>query len=115
MSTIYRSITSTFALLIVSVSMAATAQSAVPASGGLYGQNVPANATRKEIVVTPQTKWVNVTDGDTVRFVADGHSFTWHFSTYPNTTHLDLASIAPRDFQSSKVVVYVAQNPLYRD
>jgi len=118
MSPIYRTLSAAFAVIIVSASVTAGAESAVaavPATAATYGGPAPANATRREIAVKPETKWVNVRDGDTVRFVADGRSFTWHFSTYPNTTHLDLAMIAPQDFPSGKVVVYVAQNQLYRN
>jgi plastocyanin len=115
MSTICRTFAATIAVLVVSTSFAASAESAVPSASATYGDMVPANATRREIAVKPDTKWVNVRDGDTVRFVADGRSFTWHFATYPNTTHLDLAAIAPQDFPSGKVVVYVAQNQLYRN
>jgi plastocyanin len=115
MSNIYRTLSASIAIFIVSASVAASAQSAVSTEAAKYGQIVPANSTRKEIVVKPDTKWVNVRDGDTVRFVADGRNFTWHFATYPNTTHLDLATIAPQDFPSGKVTVYVAQNQLYRN
>lgn len=107
------------AFCIAAASLTASAQSSVPASvpasGARYGQLAPANATRKEIIVTPATKWVNVTDGETVRFVVGDQRFTWHVETYPNTTHFDLAAIAPRELDVGKVVVYVASNPLYRD
>lgn len=115
MSLISRTLSATLAAILLSAAVAACAASDGPADAATYGRMAPANATRREIAVKPDTKWVNVRDGDTVRFVADGRSFTWHFSTYPNTTHLDLAVIAPQDFPSGKVVVYVAQNQLYRN
>lgn len=103
------------ALGIASASFAAGAQSSVPSAGARYGQAAPANATRKEIVVTPDTRWVNVTDGETVRFVVGDQRFTWHVETYPNTTHFSLAAIAPSGVDVRRVTVYVASNPLYRD
>jgi hypothetical protein len=107
--------TCVLACCIAAASFAASAQSSVPTSGARYGQAAPADATRKEIVVTPDTRWVNVTDGETVRFVVGNQRFTWHVETYPNTTHFNLADIAPSGVDARGVTVYVASNPLYRD
>jgi plastocyanin len=111
----YRKLSSIAAFCAVSACAAAAAHTALAANASLYGEAVDAASTRKEIAVNPDTKWVNVTDGETVRFVAGGQSFTWHFATYPNTTNFDLAAIAPQDFPGAGVRVYVASNPLYRD
>src|SRR5690349_8652242 len=48
------------------------------------------------IQITPQTKWVNVAQGEDVKFIdtATGESFVWDFDT-TNALSFDLASVAP--------------------
>ncbi len=78
-----------------------------------YGASVTTNFADREIKLTPATKWANVTDGETVRFTADGKSFAWHFDTFNQST-FDLSTIAPKDVHVEHVRVYVESNPLYR-
>jgi hypothetical protein len=65
------------------------------------------------ITITPATRWVNVTGGDTVRFIAGGHSFAWNFQVSPAVSVFDLQEIAPPGALPRPVLVYVEPNPLY--
>jgi len=79
-----------------------------------YGVSVPADSAMRTIVINADTKWVNVANGETVRFNVGDQSFTWHFDTFRNETAFDLAKIAPSSAQVGAVRAYVAANPLYR-
>jgi hypothetical protein len=80
-----------------------------------YGSATATTNATKRIAITPGTKSVNVTDGETVEFNVDGKSFAWSFQTYPNETQFPLSKIAPEDAKVDGVRVYVARNPLYRN
>jgi hypothetical protein len=79
-----------------------------------YGSLAPASAAVKTLTIKPQTKWVNVDNGETVTFVSGGQSFTWSFRTLRETEDFQLSAIAPAGFNAGKVEVYVASDPLYR-
>lgn len=80
----------------------------------VYGTSAAAGFAERDITLTAGTKSVNVTNGETVRFLIDGASFTWNFSTLRSETSFDLSSIAP-DGVKVAARVYVASNPLYRN
>ncbi|TFW29471.1 CzcE family metal-binding protein [Duganella callida] len=106
----------TIAIAALSALALTGAAHAAPPSGTAadYGVAVPAAAAQRAITINADTKWVNVTDGETVRFDVNGQSFTWHFSTYPQISSFDLARIAPAGVTAGSVRVYIATNPLYR-
>lgn len=72
----------------------------------------PAAAT-KTIVIQPDTKWVNVTGGDTVKFIAGDKAFAWAFNVASNVRSFDLNRVAPPGMLNHRVVVYVAPDPRY--
>ncbi|MES2741966.1 MAG: CzcE family metal-binding protein [Pseudomonadota bacterium] len=78
-----------------------------------YGASVPAGAAGRVVLVQPGTRAINVTDGETVTINANGNSFTWHVSTYPNVNSFELSKIAPPGVATPGVRVYVAHDPLY--
>jgi hypothetical protein len=66
------------------------------------------------IVISDTTRYVNVTGGETVRFVVGGHAFTWSFQTGgTRLAPFDLARITPKGLLNHRVVAYVADDPLY--
>jgi hypothetical protein len=67
----------------------------------------------RTVKIDANTRYVNVTDGDTVRFVSGGKSFTFTFNAWNNVDSVDLAALAPAGVSVPKVRVYIAQNPLY--
>lgn len=80
-----------------------------------YGKYVTLAVADREIVVTSSTKWVNVTNGETVRFVIAGKTFAWHFDTWRDADSVELSTIAPKDINAPNIRVYVARNPRYSD
>ncbi|WP_284079331.1 CzcE family metal-binding protein [Herbaspirillum aquaticum] len=92
---------------LVGLSAPATAQVADP-----YGMTASNTLVDREIQIAPSTKYVNVNQGETVRFVAQGKSFVWKFDTFGQRP-FELAKIAPADFAAPKAVVYLGSNPLY--
>jgi len=84
-----------------------------PASPNLGTPLHEASAGRT-ITLDTGTKWVNVTGGETVKFVAGGKSFSWNFDTYGSDPVFDLNRIAPEGILSGRpVTVYVSPDPLY--
>ena len=92
---------------LVGLSAPATAQVADP-----YGMSVSNALVDREIQIDPSTKYVNVNQGETIRFVAQGKSFVWKFVTFGRRP-FELAKIAPADFAAPNAVVYLGLNPLY--
>lgn len=98
----------------LAISAGAASAADVVGSPAQYGRHaLTANATR-EIVIDAKTKWVNVTNGETVHFIKDDKSFTWRFDVLGDETSFRLSQIAPADFNVEGLRVYVAANPSYR-
>ena len=76
----------------------------------------PASAVRtivtavagRTIDITGGTKWVNVKNGEVIRFVSNGREFTWYFDGVAQPRPFDLAQIAPAGFVDHSVTVYVS-------
>jgi hypothetical protein len=104
-------------LLLAATATASNAASActVEQPLGFLGNAVPVQSPADEtIVISDTTRYVNLTGGETVRFVVGGQAFTWRFQT--GGTHLipfDLSRIAPKGLLNHRVVAYVADDPLY--
>lgn len=102
------------ALLILSAVIATGANAAGPTGESAdFGVSVANTAAERTIEIKPKTKYVNVVDGETVKFAVDGKEFSWHFRTWPNVDQFGLERIAPHDTLANGVTVYVARNPLY--
>jgi hypothetical protein len=101
-------------LVLSSLLLASGADAAGPTgTKSDYGSAVPAESADYAVKVDASTKWINVNNGDTVRFSVNGKEFTWHFETYKNHSIVKLADIAPADTDAGPVKVFVAMNPLY--
>ena len=79
----------------------------------LLGAPVSEQAGQRTIIITPDTVSVNVTGGETVRFVSGTHSFAWSFQVSNTVTMFDLNQVAPPGMLPHSIPVYVAPNPLY--
>lgn len=77
-----------------------------------YG--TPANASAPARVVDlATTNYVNVKYGETVNFVSGTKTFAWTFDGLtPRSVGLD--KIAPPDFGTKPMTIYVERNPLLR-
>lgn len=77
-----------------------------------FGVPAQEKAASRLIKLDGNSKYLNVTRGETVTVVKDGKSFTWQFATF-NTAPFQLGQIAPKDFGTGHEVVYVAEDPRY--
>lgn len=78
----------------------------------IYGRPAAASAAQQTIVVTPETRTIHVTNGETVKFEVNGQAYTWKFDLYHQEGVVDLATILPAS-HAEGVKVYVAEDPLY--
>jgi hypothetical protein len=84
-----------------------------PQPVSLFGDLVdPAGAVRT-IVLTPDTRWVNVEGGQIIRFVVGNQSFGWAFNVSQNVDSFDLARVAPPGLLTHPVIAYVSPDPKY--
>jgi hypothetical protein len=101
-------------LLPVSILFANATQAGEPGGTSAdFGSAAPAAAPATVINLAASTIYVNVSDGDTVRFVQGDTSFTWHFEIFPSHDVFKLSNIAPATMHVDGIKVYVAANPLY--
>ena len=63
----------------------------------------------RNIALKAGKKFANVTQGATVKFTSGDKSFTWKFDTL-GTPNFQLADIAPTDFETNNVRIYVGEN-----
>jgi uncharacterized lipoprotein YmbA len=79
----------------------------------LLGRPAAPSAATQTIVITPATKWVNVTTGDTVKFVVADKAFAWNFTVAPTVSYFPLNKVAPPGILDREVAVYVTQDLRY--
>ncbi len=93
----------------------ASAAGAAPVRSDAAAWGMPAAdaAAARTIDLRDGARYLNVNDGETVRVVHDGRSFTWTFSAPGRDGVVALDRIAPPGFDAVPVRVYVAPNPLY--
>ena len=104
-----------FSTAAAAVALALTMASAASAGGygptEDYGEMGMPDIYNRVITITPQTKWVNVNQGEDVKFVdtATGQSFVWNFDT--TNPVFDLATVAPAGALGDQhVMAYVQEN-----
>jgi hypothetical protein len=95
--------------------MSAFAAAPLALAGQPHEESLPEHVHRggaidRTIVIDGTTKWINVTEGETIRFVVGEKSFAWIFDSYDQGK--DLKQIAPKGMLSDRSVkVYVAADP----
>jgi heavy-metal resistance protein CzcE len=95
------------AVVSITLSVANLSASAMT-NADYYGEAANAAAAVRTIVVGPNTRWVNVDQGEIVKIVANGQEFTWDFDgTLPT---LNLKQIAPQGAVVKDVTVYIASS-----
>jgi hypothetical protein len=108
-----RTLIAAFALAAgTAVSMAPAQAMNHPPKLADIGTAVATGSANRTIVVDAQTRWINVTNGETVRFDVNGRQFTFAFDAWNNINSVDLSAIAPGDVMAPMVRVYIAPNPL---
>lgn len=79
----------------------------------LLGNPAPVAAATRTIFITPDTKFVNVAGGETIKFVAGDKSFAWTFDGPVAGYAFDLEKAAPPGVLDHRVEAYVDPNLLY--
>lgn len=79
----------------------------------LLGDPAPVSAATRTIVIAPDTRYVNVTGGETIQFIVGDKSFAWNFDGAQYVSQFDLTQAAPPGVLDHTVMAYVAPNPLY--
>ncbi len=94
--------------------LGAAALATAAANDHALGVRGDENRVTRVVVITPQTRWVNVESGETIRFVdAAGNAVVWRFDT-PSWATGALADFAPQFARARDIKVYVAESVLYR-
>jgi heavy-metal resistance protein CzcE len=73
--------------------------------GDLYGEPADASVAERTVVITPQTKFINVTRGEVVKVKAGSKEFAWEFDGLARP--FELNKIAPEGALDHTVRVYV--------
>ena len=79
----------------------------------LLGQTAQPAAATRTIVITRDTRYVNVEGGEIIKFVVDGKTFTWVFNGTDNIQAFDLNEVTPPGLLDHRVRAYVSPNPMY--
>lgn len=102
------------ALLIVGAVLATRACAMdISESAPQHGKAGSDAAPERTIIVAPSTKYINVTNGETVRITAGAQNFNWSVNTGPNVQTVELKEIAPPQFQVNGIRVYVSRGRGY--
>lgn len=80
-----------------------------------FGTTAPIAAATRTVTIAPQTRYVNVNQGDIVKCEVDGKVFAWQFDTDRPQGWLDLSLFAPKGTNTHAVQVFVGSNPLYQN
>ncbi len=81
-----------------------------PPPVALFGEAAPVDKATRSIVVLPTTKYVNVKQGEVIKFVVDGAEFAFSFNS-PNTTAFNLQRVAPVGTLDHAVTTYILRDP----
>lgn len=97
-----------FVLAVAGMLGIAAAGAATPID--LLGERAAPEQAQRTIVITPTTRYVNVTEFDVVKLVVNGTTFAWNFDSSPGVTSFELNRVAPAGALDHPVTVYVARN-----
>jgi hypothetical protein len=79
----------------------------------LYGMPAPASAAVRTIVISPNTRYVNVEGGEVVNFIVGDKAFAWDFFVAPTVSAFDLNEAAPSGMLDHVVRAYISPDPKY--
>jgi hypothetical protein len=78
----------------------------------LFGGPAPLSAATRTIVIEPDTRHVNVKEGDIVKFVVDDKAFAWNFNVASTVHRFELNQVAPADVAlDHPVIAYIQPDP----
>ena len=96
-------------IVVVAASLLTSIATQAAVSLDLLGQPAVPEQAQRTVVITPTTLYVNVIEGDVVRFVSDGKVFTYNFDSTAASS-FPLNRVAPAGMLDHTVTVYVARN-----
>ena len=95
-----------FAPVVAALTLSAASLSAnALTTGDLYGEPAASGSADRTIVVTPETKAINVTRGEVVKIKVGSREFNWEFDGVAKP--FELNKIAPEGALDHTVQVYV--------
>ena len=78
----------------------------------LLGESIPADGQVDKVVkVDANTRWVNVVQNESVKFIVGSKTFAWHFDS-PRAS-VNLKDIAPAGAVDRNLIVYVTPDSTY--
>jgi hypothetical protein len=107
------------AMINKSLILAACMMASVPAFSqtprlDLLGNPAPPNAATRTIVLSPDSRWINVKGGEIVSFVVGDQTFAWHFYVGTAISSFDLNLVAPPGMLHQRVQAYVSMDTGHR-
>lgn len=102
-----------FSLVFTTMLSSACAPLDAPPRPDLWGAPAPVSAATRTIVITPDTRYVNVTGGEVVTFVVGDKAFAWSFNGTRYVAPFDLSITAPPGVLDHAVIAYIAPDPRY--
>jgi hypothetical protein len=79
------------------------------------GHVAAAGNAERVIEVTSATRYLNVTNGETVTIRQGEHSVTWHVQAPNNLNAVPLSRVAPQDEAGHEVLIYIAPGQQYQN
>jgi hypothetical protein len=102
-------------LLVLALGLAAQAQAHAGASVVDYGVvTTNPSVTGRVIDIKPDTRYLNVKNGEVVTIHMGDTSFTWEVNTASYVNAIPLAKITPAGAPATMAWVYIAENELYQ-
>ena len=78
--------------------------------GYLLGTSVPVATATRTVTLASETRWVNVAQGENVRFIVGAAEFGWRFDG-PGARSFNLQSVAPAGVLGRSVTAFVTSAP----
>ncbi|HET7774249.1 MAG TPA: CzcE family metal-binding protein [Burkholderiaceae bacterium] len=97
------------AIAMASASLVASMAASAAIRPDLMGDKASPDQATRTIVITPSTRYVNVTGGEIVKFEAGGKTYAWNFDG-PSVSVFALNDVLPAGALDHKVTAYVAPN-----
>jgi hypothetical protein len=86
--------------------LAGVAGASAATTAQLAGDAVPPAEGQRTVLITPDTRWINVEHDEMVKFESQGQSFAFDFDGLYDRSY-DLAALAPQGMVDHPVRVYV--------
>lgn len=100
------------ALMLAALLTSASASTLAANQAAPLGNPVPVSGSQQTIELQPGTRYLNIEQGQTLKFVAKGKAFAWNFDTF-GLPVFNLSDIAPKDVDVGNVRVYISPDRTY--